>query len=364
MTKIRKEFRHPVLQMMGISRLRVPSRNWLIFWGVTGTLVGSYYLDRRQRQLIRESYIKQVEYLGKQTLQPLGGFQKVKVYVAPPPNDFLDPSLSEFRNYIKPILNAAAIDHELITEERQGYIRSTIAEEIRQLRKSQNENSDINPTGESNEDNNREYTGTLIIGRGAFKEYINGIQEGWLGPIERPAEVQEKVDAAAAVEKERLRKRHEKNAEDTEGKDQMKYDTEKEYEEDKLATLHRKYPVVPAYINAKDLSEAELPELFESTPQMPIQVYRLPHLLGILSVPTRIYRWLNERYLADEIGQQTVNVIFNKKRPFELTDADLAKSDEEDWPTKFKQNGIDSNSEWMQDLVVDPRIAKHLEVFE
>lgn len=359
----RKEFKHPVLQMMGIPRIRVPGRNWLIFWGVTSSLVGAYYWDRRERKKVRNYWVDRVSSLGEEPISPLDVSRKLKVYIAPPPNDFIDAGLQHWRNFIKPAFTAAAVDHVLIEEERQGYIRTKVAEEVRSLRKKLQSKEK-----QSNDDTDSKWHkdltgGIVIIGRGAYKEYMAGLQEGWFGPIERPAEVQEQMDKEKEAEKERLRKRHEEKAKATDGESQLDYDNEQDYEEDRLATLHRRFPVIPAYVRTTELDELELPSEFAAHVPDPISVFDHPHLVGIFSTPQRIYRWLNQRHLAEEMGSQAVGVINAHTRPFDAEDANLALSDEADWPNQFKRSGLDKDSEWMRDFRVDMRLGKDLKVY-
>lgn len=360
------EFRHPVLSMMGISRLRVPSRNWLIFWGVTGTLVGGYYWDRTERKKVRDYWVQKVAYLGQQPITPYDVPRKLTVYVAPPPNDFIDAGLQHFRNFIKPVFTSAAVDHELVFEERQGYIRSKVAQNIRKWRKSQQLSNVPQDDLEAKIDSKwiRDMTGgTVIVGRGAYKEYMSGLQEGWFGPLERPQFVQDLIDKQDEEEKERLLTRKRENAAATDGAREIDYLNEEDYKQDRKASLHRKFPVEPAYVRTKDLAELELPAEFAQHIPDPISVVRHPHLLGVLMAPVRIYRWLNQRYLAEEMGRQAAGIVFAQTRPFELEDANLAASDEEDWPNRFKSNGVDNDSEWMREFHVDPRIAAALRVY-
>lgn len=368
--KPRAEFRHPVLSMMGISRLRIPSRNWLIFWGITGTLVGGYYWDRRERIKVRDYWVEKVAYLGQQPITPYDVPRKLTVYVAPPPNDFIDAGLQHFRNFIKPVFTSAAVDHELITEERQGFIRSQVAQKIRKLRKSlklkdepQDEPQD---KLEAKIDSKwiRDMTGgTVLIGRGAYKEYMSGLQEGWFGPLERPQFVQDLIDKQDEEERERLLTRKRENAKSTDGAREVDYLNEEDYEQDRKASLNRKFPVEPAYIRTKDLADLDLPTEFAQHVPDPLSVVRHPHLLGILMAPVRIYRWLNQKYLAEEMGRQAAGIVFAQTRQYELEDANLAVSDEDDWPNRFKSNGMDNDSEWMREFHVDPRFAAALRVY-
>ncbi|KAF5093116.1 hypothetical protein D0Z00_004239 [Geotrichum galactomycetum] len=198
-------YTNPALQAMGIPRLRIPSRNWLIFWGVVGGLSGMYWYDRSERQKRRQYWKDQVSHIAQAPLGALELPRKVTVYLAPPPSDYLDITLTHFRQYIKPILVAAAVDYEVKTESRQGEIRNLVAEEIRNKRRKGLglPTSEADPETRKDaldrqiEQNlNRDQTGgIIIIGRGAYKEYVNGVQEGWLGPLEdpNPAPVAEKV---------------------------------------------------------------------------------------------------------------------------------------------------------------------------
>lgn len=351
----RKEFRHPVLQMMGISRLRVPSRNWLIFWSITGSLVGAYYWDRHERKKVRDYWVDRVAHLGAQPISTNDVARKVTVYMAPPPNDYIDSTQEEFRNFIKPVLTSAAVDHEIVVEERQGFIRSKVSEEVRELRRK-------GAAKPAQDHWHRDLTGgTMIVGRGAYKEYMSGLQEGWFGPLDRPAEVQALVDKEAADERARLKQRHDEKAEATDGESQLDYSDEAEYERDRKATLDNKYPVVPTYLPLADVADRELPADF--VPPKPLAVFRLPNLLGIMMTPVRIYRWLYQRHLAEEMGSQAAGVVFEQTRKFTPEDAQLAASDEDDWPNRFKSKGLDNNSEWMRDFLVDPRFADRLEVY-
>ncbi|KAG5355958.1 Mitochondrial import inner membrane translocase subunit TIM54 [Yarrowia sp. B02] len=250
-------YTNPALRAMGIRQLRLPSRNWMIFWAVVGGITGGIYYDRQKRKQVRQGYKDAVSYLGE---RPLGGLEiprKVTVFVAPPPGDYLDHVLTHFRAYIKPILTAAALDYEVKQENRQGEIRYVVAEGIRNFRREQaglpkvpsrlmideeeynkevaEQNAELerlkagqekhknpNPTFQAfnsltkkpeaeekpeemmslsvagtiaQEQLDKELasklsfdpeSGVICVGRGAYKEYLQGLHEGWLGPLEDP----------------------------------------------------------------------------------------------------------------------------------------------------------------------------------
>ncbi|KAF6061902.1 Inner membrane protein import complex subunit Tim54 family protein [Candida albicans] len=109
-------------------------------------------------------------------------------FIAPPPNDFLDESLKLFRKFIKPVLNAGVVDFEIFSESRQGDIRASVAEKIRELRHVLGLYkvfpADINVKSEDAIDDSSA-GGIICVGRGAYKEYLSGVHEGLLGPLEK-----------------------------------------------------------------------------------------------------------------------------------------------------------------------------------
>lgn len=416
--KPRREWTNPALQAMGIKRIRIPSRNWSIFWAVTGTLLGGYYYDRRERKKARQAWKDRVHFLAEQDMSPLALPRKVTVFLAPPPADFLDLGLAHFRQYIKPILTAAAVDYEVKSETRQGEIRHMVAEQIRKTRREALDLPDTEDKSSLSEIEKKEEAdikrqlqshlvrddtgGIICVGRGAYKEYLMGIQEGWLGPLDPPPEPvveaeSNLVDAASGDIKaseftsdtvasdkslsqntEILSKANEfvdtaaetidsasqsvQSLDDTLKKSE---DEEPEKPEPKEHEKKEEKPPVPkAYISSSEYSEAQLPAEFASVAKFePVAAIAFPHLIGFLTIPTRIYRFFNQRYLADQLGEATAAVVFAHTRPFDKDDIQALAYEEDDWPSKWKKRALESNSEWMQDLVVSDKIAEHLHVY-
>jgi import inner membrane translocase subunit TIM54 len=396
-----KGFSHPALKAMGIPTLRVPSRNWLIFWAVTGTIAGWITYDRYERKRVREQWKQRVSYLASQKMNPLEMPRKVTVYVAPPPGDYLDASLTHFRQYIKPVLTASATDFDLRTESRQGEIRHRVAEEIRNRRRAELGLETSDPEFKDELDRTIESGlqydntgGVICVGRGAYKEYMHGLQEGWLGPLEQPADLQEDAttnsdDVAAfptreddmrdimgekkeeeepqqhSSEPETLDQQQEKSASDNENEEKTESSGEGESEEKK----EKQAPVPKPYIPLTKFSEAELSAEFRRAADQgnmadPMAIINQPHILGFLNTPIRLYRFFNRRYLADRMGAATAAVVFAQTRPFTKEDDDACIQEEDDWPKKWKQKGLDKGSEWMVDLQVDDRIRQNLRIYE
>ena len=95
-------------------RPSLPSRNWLIFLGVTSTITGWYIYDRRQCKSIRQEYADKVKHLSEVPLHSLDYPRKVTVYGSKWPGDEdSDRSLRYFRKYVKVRANALFSSYSL-----------------------------------------------------------------------------------------------------------------------------------------------------------------------------------------------------------------------------------------------------------
>ncbi|KAG7810482.1 hypothetical protein KL921_002977 [Ogataea angusta] len=367
---------NPALQMLGIKKLKLPSRNWLIFWTVVAAVGGGIVYDKRQQSVLRAQYMEKAKHFGEQPFLPNQLPRKLRIYVAPPPNDFLSEGLKYLRRFCKPILNSAAIDFDIYTAERQGDIRHAVSEEIRQIRRNrlqtaakeepepkvepvdpeatkplkelfrpadilgifqctQQQPLSYEDAGLSPEDAG----GIITIGRGAFKEYINGVHEGLLGPLEKPEKKEEPKDS------------EEQNDEKKPG------------------------PVARPYIDPADYPAASLaPELdfnnlrdengvpyFFTQPILALQNY---NVAGFTKQPERIYRFYNKRYQLIEYNERLWGLITKNSRPFTPQDMKLLESEENDWPRRFVKESREKGSEWTRDFVADPRVLQLLRVYE
>jgi hypothetical protein len=83
-------------------RPKLPSRNWLIFWTVLGSLTSLYIYDRREVKKIRQNYVERVHWRAEEKLNPLDLPRKVRVYACRwPGDDDHDRSMKYFRRYVK-----------------------------------------------------------------------------------------------------------------------------------------------------------------------------------------------------------------------------------------------------------------------
>lgn len=442
----KKGITNPALQMMGIKRLALPSRNWMIFWSVVGTIAGGIAYDKLQQKDARKRYTAQVEEFARVSYEVERLPRKLTVFIAPPPNDFLATSVLVFLKFIKPVFNAAAIDFDIFTESRQGDIRSSVAEKIRELRRetadedknkleqqrqdaynkswkkfftedlwlkfsgfNSNKNADEEVTAsrhdlytpkdvlglykiteplevKRDDESNELFSGGVIcIGRGAYKEYITGIHEGLLGPLDKPQwliddEIKEQEAKKALEEEEKLKNgvpevdapaQTEPESTNEPNASPVLDDEEKEDE----------IPVPKAFIKPEDYASAEYaPEFAEvfkdgkllrnkkNTPvlfEQPVYVFPVVNVQGFLRIPEKIYRFFTTREVAEAMGAEAVEIVNNHIRPFEIKrDEFMGSVEEKEWPKKWVASGVEKGSEWVQPLIVDPRVVERIRVYD
>lgn len=440
---------NPALRALGLGSVKLPSRNWMIFWTVlAGSLSGIGYDKYQQRQIINK-YCEQVKPHSLEHCDVAKSPRKITVFIAPPPNDYLDTSLKVWRRYIKPILFYAGLDYEVIEEDRQGLIRTEVASRIRQLRRdilSLNDGSkaDVKKSTKNNyssfskivpwkrSENKTDaddeetfdpeqalkfktefdfwnimgiYTkvpkldgiveedsltsdpklagGVICVGRGAYKEYLTGLHEGLLGPLDPPVEEEDDLNSNTNDIGSKLL-----SAEDVSSGEQVINQEEKKEEqkvenEDEDEESATKIKLLKPFIKREAFNDAEIPpelkpylqgsEILKNpkgdVPSLlyqPILVIPVPNLIGFLTIPERIYRFYQRRYFVEEVCEKTENVVEQKNivdyKPNKHIN--LAADEENDWPSQWVNKGIEKGSEWTQKLVQDERVVSKMHVFE
>lgn len=302
--------------MMGLPALprKLPSRNWLIFWTLTGSLTAAIVYDRREKRRATARWAASIAHLAKEPLphaNPSAMPRKLTIYLAAPPGDGLRVAQDHFREYVKPVLAASGLDWEFRQGRQQGDIRAVVAEEIRKRRRRAEgedeviDEKDLATTDQHIEKWRRQHgiaeydgvRGDIVIGRNTWKEYIRGLHEGWLGPLTAPSHAQPDPEPQAV-----------------EGEEESK---------------PKRPPQPKPYNSVEDYAAAQLPihmptELAPSTP-LPF-----PHILGFLNTPTRLYRFLTRRHLADEIGREVAAACLCTYREYkQLAEAEVTSPDQQ-----------------------------------
>ncbi|KAL2395461.1 Mitochondrial import inner membrane translocase subunit tim54 [Exophiala dermatitidis] len=406
---------NPAFRMMGMPnfKFKLPSRNWLIFLGVTGSWTAAVLYDKHQKKKVQKKWCDLVAHLAEDPLPTNYLRRKLTIFLAAPPGDGVRPSRQYFKEYVKPILVAAALDYDVIEGRKEGDVRYGTAEQIRRLRRKLGEKSSRTAEEDALDkekvvDEVREklhvvpepgIRGDLVLGRHTWKEYIRGVHEGWLGPIDEPLPPAEPEPEPSPIHPP-TEARTNNPAATTEDPEVTKKsdDQEKKTEEEKKEEKKKPYPP-PAYLSTEQYPSSTLspytPNVLE-----PSQPIHQQHLLGFLKFPQRIYNFLNRRHLADQVGRDTAAIVLAAHRPYHrgpavsTTDSDLeadplatrapendaAASSRQSWEQqtvladeertwhksvrKPAKEGDTTERVWLNDIVIDNRIGERMRRFE
>ncbi|KAF8003508.1 hypothetical protein HF325_002753 [Metschnikowia pulcherrima] len=302
--------------------------------------------------------------------------------------------MRHFRRYIKPILNAAAIDFEVYTENRQGDIRAQVAEKVRQLRRDQIAKQAADEAKQAQIAYEKSWSKF-------WRESVPLVLKEFKKTEQEPEKYVSRQDLYTPMDVLGLYRIIEpvSPARDH-GDDALlcggvvcigrgaykdaKTDTETEKKAPEVADFAEKEgegqkkqdPVPKPYILPSDYAQGELaPELdFEqvirnnkNAPvifEQPLYVFPVPKLSGFLNMPRKIYRYFTTSEMAEEVSENTMCVVNGNSRPFEFKDKFLGKEEEVDWPKKWVERGKAKNSEWVQELEVDERVTSRMKVFD
>ncbi|KAK5987334.1 Mitochondrial import inner membrane translocase subunit tim54 [Cladobotryum mycophilum] len=362
--------RNPVFKMMGLPALprKLPSRNWMIFWTVTTSIAAAIIYDKREKKRATAKWRRAVAPLATEPISsPSQLPRKLTIYLEAPPGDGLRVAQDHFLEYVKPILSASGFDWDFVQGRQQGDVRAAVAEKIRRTRKAQERpDEELARTDDSIVEDLRtrmglpQYQGVngdVIIGRHAWKEYVRGLHEGWLGSLDAP--IQPVVETP----------------EPTPETEDSKPEGEKPAEKEKPS----RPPQPPPYNSPEDYASAATPAYIpaEFAPSAPVA---FPHRLGFRHTFVRLGRFFNRRKLADDIGREVAAVCFAAARDWREADGQFEQQlvlqhEESDWPSATWKDEVPTEDEkkaaeppkekiWASPLVVDSRLMHRMRRFE
>lgn len=387
---------------------KLPGRNWMIFWTVLASFTAAKMYDSRRTKAEQQKWCDLVAHISQQKLDVKQMPRKLTVFLGAPPGDGIGSSRSYFKEYVKPILVAASMDYEVIEGRKEGDVRFGTAEQIRRFRRRKGEKGLTKPEMDTAMaiELMRERLqlqpeagarGDLVLGRHTWKEYIRGVHEGWLGPLDEPPEpIAEPSPIHLSTEP---RTDNPEATISVETSTEGAADTAKPEEEKKEAEKKNKPYPPPAFLAIEHYSGAPLSPHIPKTLEPSEPIYQ-QHLLGFLKTPQRIYNWLNRRSLQDQIGRQTAAIVLANYRPFHsnesfaLPEADpvpvatrapesdaldgplttassyeqqrLLVEEELYWHKSIRKAKPDGTKEriWMADVAIDSRIGHRMRRFE
>lgn len=340
-----------------------------------------------------------VEHIAKEPLDAQQLPRKLSVYISAPPADGLLSAREHFTEYIKPILVAAALDWDAVEGRREGDVRAGLAERIRKLRYKRGEQIK-EPIELGTEDEIealrqragvKEWNGPagdIVVGRHTWKEYVRGLHEGWLGPLDSPAPAEVPAELAPAVTEpapaattapattDPLVTVHSSTTDDASPTASPEAQAEEKPKEEEKKDKKKKQPA-PFNTTADYEHSAVAPTCPRSLG--PTAVVPLPHLLGFWNFPIRIYRYFNKRKVAEQVGRETAAAVLGAYRSFEAAGEAPSEDDssaqweqqrllaheEADFHKSVRERKDDNGKErvWLDDMVLDPRIAERMKRF-
>ena len=303
--------------------------------------------------------------------------RKITIFLAAPPGDSLRPARDYFHEYIKPILVAGGMDWEVIEGRKEGDVRAGLAEKIRKHRKRSGEKPTVESAEEPEENQNLDdlryevrkrsgvtewngVQGDLVLGRNTWKEYIRGLHEGWLGPLDppRPAEALE-TDPQPLPPPTSDTPLIDLPPTETPSSSEPASDSSTQTEPptpDPPPPKPAKTTPKPPYITPKDYptcpTAPSLPTSLNPSLTLP-----LPHMLGLLNTPTRIYRFLTRRHLADSTGRSVAALVLaTHSRPYTRSAEFASAIDPDSTPndaTNAPEGAVAQTGEaWEQEVVL------------
>ncbi|KAJ6259038.1 hypothetical protein Dda_5934 [Drechslerella dactyloides] len=357
-------------------KAKLPSKPWLVFIGLVATWTGLIVHDRREKKRAQTYWCDRVSHLARQPLPPSQLPRKVTVYLSSPPGDGITSAREYFKEYVKPVLVAAAVDYEVVEGRKVGEIRWKVAERTRRVRRGED---DTEGTEKEAAIKNQERSagvvreegpgGVVVVGRHAWKEYVRGLHEGWLGPADIPddkddaAKKEAEMPALAPAPQPVVSPIDDvlpaKEGEDVPPASAQDSSSETKEEEKKRKPL---FPL-PA-IDQSEYPSATVPPSMPATFQ-PSKLIPFPHLLGFLNTPYRVQRYLTQRRLMDHVSREVAAVALGAHEPYpgreDITDS--YKLEETDWPKKWVGRlANDSTEDSKDEPVREKTIVEELQV--
>ncbi|KAI8637572.1 mitochondrial import inner membrane translocase subunit Tim54 [Parasitella parasitica] len=344
--------------------LKAPSKGTLIFSSVAGAISGIIYTSNKNAEDARVRLVQRVSFLADRPCDVHEMPRKVLVYISAPPGDGLEKSRNWFREYVKPILVAGAVDYEIKEARSAGQIENSVIEEVVKRRreaeeasKSAEENQEqvdnVELIGHSNNPfaspkmkemmkikagNTADYDGILAIGRNAYREVLSGLSKGCDASLAVVAEEQKTPDETTS--------QFDNSTEEQEEKQQTEVDPVEPVESENFGTD----------------SQHQGEEKYFSLPSRFSPVMYIPHvnIIGWSNIPYRLWMWYFDNRRIEDVGKYVVAAVLNNTRPIEERDANLGQQEKKYWIGDEKVEELKKNDGV---IVIDPRIVDKLSTF-
>ncbi|KAJ3010031.1 mitochondrial import inner membrane translocase subunit tim54 [Thoreauomyces humboldtii] len=308
-------------------RKRMPSRNWSIFLGGSSILGGLAAYDKYHLDAVRTDLQNRASVLANEVMLPRDTARKIRVYVAP-----THWSRYWFKQYIKPVFDAAALDYDVVEPKVAGLVRDQVRELIWTAKdESRRPPAPYNPMlGPQTFLARPKYDpseGLVAVGPNAWREVLRGLNEGCMA--ERPPPAPPSLADPSVPD---------------EGADALMKDTAK-----KEGGVHAQ-PEPPL-----DMMDSNVPRF----PLPCVGFITGRQQAGWTGFPKRIYGWFTERDTAREIGEEALLIAFSRVRDYHAEDAGKGAEDiyvHEDWD--------DIHKDIVRDVTLSESVAHKLFVYQ
>ncbi|CAG8441504.1 3100_t:CDS:2 [Funneliformis mosseae] len=315
---------------------KLPSKKVLGFFGTCAGIISLIYRDNKLSDEFKSRVEKKVSHLALEPLNVHDLPRKVTVYLARPLGDDIYKTKIHFREYVKPVLNAAALEYDIVEGTRPGQLRSKVRDAIREKRKkelpsSQQQSSLSNQLSDSDQPfktitaSKPIGNGTIIVGRVSLVEYLQGLNDGCIASLEDPSPEQSKSDSNAsqdASKDEQVSQENVKQSDDSDNKSEK--------------------PEIEFTINEDEFSVPELDS---------IGYVRFYNRIGWKNIPLRLYYAFNSYKEFETVSEDVVKIALGNTRKFKKDDLNLGKDEE-----KFFKGTLDEPT-------LDERILSKLTIY-
>lgn len=316
-----------------------------IFLTTTTLFTGLIYRDRYYSDQIRSELVAEAAKLSEVPMKPSERARKIVVYVMKPEKDGFWRTRKWFKDYVKPVFDAASLDYDLIELSTPGALKSAVSSHI--IKKYQSSaSSPPSATDRYNailraspmDDLNTlfgwdDYDGFITMGRKGWEELLKGVEEGWKACFQSSFHSHlSKPDVTLSSSEP------ENSASST----------------------------TPQASNSwfswfKSSSSAQSSPVTSTTPQISTQLPPLGYipfytLSGWSTLPIRIYRWFHDYQKVEAIGK--IALCIAKREIRELKEDDVWVGLSESQKHKVKNEMMkrqESGEEWD---VVTPEMVK------
>ncbi|KAF9358657.1 mitochondrial import inner membrane translocase subunit tim54 [Mortierella sp. AD094] len=325
--------------LAGKLRAKLPGRGWMIFWGTVGTIGGLVVRDHYLTVDAKKRVADKVDVLSKQTCGVQDMPRKVTVYIMPPPGDGIHKTRHYFKQFVKPVFDAAAVDYEVREALSEGQIQAMVAADVRRKRQvaagkkpaltEQEQNAPLVPMKSVSD-------GIVVLGRIALGEVLKGYNDGCLQSLDDP----EPIVQVESVKEVSLEGEAASLANEATGSVETTSDSDAKKEESSTAQTTETTPAAPAAPAASTtpatpavVEPIVIPqdEAYFSLPPTglePVGYIPFKNLTGFRNFHKKIYALFNSYDCVEYAGGSVMKIAFAETKEMEKEDLEIGRDEE------------------------------------